>query len=546
LGNAPLPELNPMQLEACVQIREGFKDSKTILLHGVTASGKTEVYIQLIAEALKQKGQILYLVPEIALTEQLIKRLQRVFGSQVAVFHSRQNQQERAELWHHVRLGASQARVILGARSALFLPFENLNLILVDEEHENTFKQFDPAPRYHARDAAIVLASYFGSNVLLGSATPSVESYYNTTTGKYLLVEMHRRYANVLLPDIELVDLTEFVKRKRMHGHFSERLRDAIAATLAAGSQVILFQNRRGYAPIVTCTSCGHSPHCIHCDVSLTYHQHRNELRCHYCGFHRELDITCEACGNATLDPRGFGTEQIEQELRELFPNAGVGRMDLDTTRGKYGYQNIIEAFEAKETDILVGTQMLTKGLDFRDVGLVGIMNADTLLNFPHFRAHERCFQLLTQVAGRAGRTKARGQVFIQTYNPYHQILKQVSTGDYLGMFREQVYERQQFNYPPRVRLIKITFTHREFNRVQEGSEWFARTLRQAYGEYVLGPEFPPVARVRNAYHKNILLKIPAGSALHTIKNSIKRIENSFNAISQFRSIRVFYNVDYI
>lgn len=545
-GEKALPELNTSQSKALQEILHGFETQKTVLLHGVTSSGKTEVYIKLIHEALLNQGQVLYLVPEIALTEQLIRRLNAVFGSQVSVFHSRQNLQERAELWHHVRTGAAQTRVILGARSALFLPFTHLNLILIDEEHENSFKQFDPAPRYHARDAAIVLASYFKSRVLLGSATPSVESYHNVLTGKYHLVEMNKRYGNVLMPEIELVDLTDFTRRKRMHGHFTERLKDAISETLDAGSQVILFQNRRGFAPIVECSSCGHSPHCVNCDVSLTYHRKRNELRCHYCGFHRPLELTCEACGNATLDPKGFGTEQVEQELKELFPDAGIARMDLDTTRGKYGYQKIIESFEARETDILVGTQMLTKGLDFRHVALVGIMNADSLLNFPHFRAHERCFQLLTQVAGRAGRTKERGKVLIQTYNPYHQILKQVSTGDFEGMYRDQVYEREQFKYPPRVRLIKISFAHRDYNRVGEGAEWFARTLRLSYQDEVLGPEFPPIARIRNLYQKNILLKIPPERSLGKVKNGIKRIEHSFNAIAQYRSIRIFYNVDYI
>lgn len=541
-----LPELNDDQTAALGQIRAGFGQGKTVLLHGVTASGKTEVYTRLIEDTLARGQQVLYLVPEIALTEQLIRRLQAVFGSRVAVFHSRQNLQERAELWYHVQAGAEQASVILGARSSLFLPFARLGLVLVDEEHENTFKQFDPAPRYHARDAAIVLASYHKAAVLLGSATPSIESFHNAQTGKYALVTLDRRYGNVLMPEMELVDLTDAFRRKRMQGHFSERLRLAIGEALEARNQVIIFQNRRGFAPIVECTSCGHAPQCVNCDVSLTYHQYRKELRCHYCGYHRPLEPACEACGNATLDTRGFGTEQVEEELKALFPEAAVARMDLDTTRGKFGYQRIIEAFEARETDILVGTQMLTKGLDFRHVSLVGIMNADSLLNFPHFRAHERCFQLLTQVAGRAGRTRERGQVLIQTYNPYHQILQQVSKGDYQAMYSEQVYEREQFHYPPAVRLIKITLAHKEYNRVGEGADWFARSLRLRFDKQVLGPEFPPVPRIRNLYHKNILLKIPPGQGLGPTKNSIKRIENSFNAISQYRSIRVIYNVDYI
>ena len=548
-GRGPAGEaatLNPYQQKALAAIRKGFAEDKTTLLHGVTSSGKTEVYISLIRECLAREEQVLYLVPEIAITEQLIRRLREAFGSGVAVFHSRQNLQERAELWYHVRTGSEKAHVILGARSALFLPFQQLGLVIVDEEHENTYKQFDPAPRYHARDAAIVLAAYCGARVLLGSATPSVESYHNAKTGKYGYARIERRYGDVLLPDIQLVDLAVQYRKKRMQGHFSEPLRLGIQEALEGKKQIILFQNRRGFAPVVECLSCGHAPQCRHCDVSLTYHRQRGELRCHYCGYHRPLDTSCEACGNATLDTKGFGTEQVEAELHTLFPEASVARMDLDTTRGKYGFQRLIEAFEARETDILVGTQMLTKGLDFRNVALVGIMNADTLLNFPHFRAHERCFQLLTQVAGRAGRTRERGSVLIQTYNPLHQILQQVSTDDFEGMYRDQVYERRQFGYPPALRIIRITFRHREYNRVGEGAAWFARSLRMLFGEQVLGPEFPPVARIRNQYHKNILLKIPSGQGLAQTKNSIKRIEQSFNAISQFRSIRLLYNVDYI
>ncbi|MDG1573517.1 primosomal protein N' [Robiginitalea sp. M366] len=544
--SGPMPVLSPHQEAALQQVRQGFASGKPVLLYGVTASGKTEVYVRLIEEALQENRQVLYLVPEIAITQQLVHRLQRVFGRRVVVFHSRLNLMERSELWYHVQAGTEKAAVVLGARSALFLPFADLGLVLVDEEHENTFKQFDPAPRYHGRDAAIVLAGYHKARVLLGSATPSIESMHNVQKGKYALARMERRYGNVLLPDIQLVDLARQYRQKRMKGRFSEPLAEAISETLASRQQVILFQNRRGYAPIVECQSCGHAPQCPNCDVSLTFHRYRNELRCHYCGHHRALEQTCEACGNPTLDTKGFGTEQVEAELRELFPEAIVDRMDLDTTRGKYGYQKIIGAFEARETDILVGTQMLTKGLDFRHVGLVGIMNADTLLHFPHFRAHERCFQLLTQVSGRAGRTRERGKVLIQTYNPHHQILVQVSNGDYEGMYKEQLYEREQFRYPPAVRILKITFRHKEYNRVGEGAAWFAQALRQQFGTQVLGPEFPAVARIRNQYHMNVLLKIPPGQPLSPTKNSIKRIERSFNAISQYRSIRVVYNVDYI
>lgn len=538
--------LNPEQEAALETIIRDFETGKPVLLQGVTSSGKTEVYSYLIRETLAQGKQVLYLVPEIALTTQLIQRLQALFGSRVAAFHSRQNQQERAELWYHVMAGGEKASVILGARSSIFLPFGSLGLIIIDEEHENSYKQFDPAPRYHARDAAIMLASQARAKVLLGSATPSIESYFNAINGKYGYARMKRRYGGVLLPEMELVNLSDAYRKKQMKGHFSSRLREEISVALKEEKQVILFQNRRGYAPVVECHSCGHSPGCPHCDVTLTYHQRKEQLRCHYCGYHRPLETQCQACGNTTLDTKGFGTEQVQRELDTLFPGSSTARMDLDTTRGKYAYGRIIEQFEAREVDILVGTQMVTKGLDFGNVGLVGIMNADSLLNFPHFRAHERCFQLLTQVAGRAGRKDQRGRVLIQTFNPYHQILKQVSTGDYEGMYRDQLNEREQFRYPPEVRLIKITLRHREWGRVEEGASWFCKSLRMPFGKNVLGPEYPPVARIRNQYHKQILLKIPRGVPLVKTKNSIKRIERSFNAISQYRSIRVIYNVDYI
>ncbi|MEO0527915.1 MAG: primosomal protein N', partial [Bacteroidota bacterium] len=393
---------------------------------------------------------------------------------------------------------------------------------------------------------AVVLANLHQSHIILGSATPSIESFYNVKTGKYGYAAIERRYGNVLMPEMELVDLKEQMKKRRMKGHFSERLLEEITETLDTGEQVILFQNRRGFAPIVECTTCGHSPQCPNCDVSLTYHQHRKELRCHYCGYHIALQQSCLACGSPTLDTKGFGTEQVEQELNTLFPNARVGRMDLDTTRGKYGYEKIITAFEQRELDILVGTQMLTKGLDFRNVNLVGIMNADALLNFPDFRAHERSFQLLTQVAGRAGRTKKRGKVIIQSYNPYHQILKQVTTNEFETMFKEQLYEREQYHYPPINRIIKVTLKHKDYNKLNEASQWFAKSLRNILETTILGPEFPPVSRIRNQYLKHIIIKIDKGQSLIKTKNGIKRIEKSFNAISQYRAVRVIYNVDYI
>ena len=544
--NLDLKSLNEYQEEALVAILENFKNNKPTLLHGVTSSGKTEVYVKLIEDCIRANKQALYLLPEIALTTQLISRLQEYFGEKVAVYHSKYSVQERVEVWNNVLANKPKAQIVIGARSSLFMPFKNLGLVLIDEEHESSFKQYDPAPRYHARDAAIVLGNLHNANILLGSATPSVESFYNVQIGKYGYASIQRRYGNVLMPAIELVDIKEQTRKKRMKGHFSERLFEEILETLNNGEQIILFQNRRGYAPIVECTTCGHSPQCPNCDVSLTYHQHKKQLRCHYCGYHIALPLACEACGSPTLDTKGFGTEQIEQELIKMFPEAKVGRMDLDTTRGKHGYEKIITAFEQQELDILVGTQMLTKGLDFRNVNLVGIMNADTLLNFPDFRAHERSYQLLTQVAGRAGRTQKRGKVIIQSYNPYHQILKQVSTGEYDTMFKEQLYEREQHKYPPVNRIIKITFKHKDYNKLNEAAEWFTKGLRNAFGIHVLGPEFPPVARIRNQYLKNVLIKIPNGQSLIKTKNSIKKIEKSFNAISQYTSVRVIYNVDYI
>lgn len=541
-----LKSLNDDQLAALRNIKDSFDAGKVTLLHGVTSSGKTEVYVKLIAEFIKMDRQVLYLLPEIALTTQLIARLQAYFGEMVAVYHSKYNVQERVEVWNNVLGKETKARIIIGARSALFLPFQDLGLIIVDEEHESSFKQYDPAPRYHARDAAIVLGNFHGSKVLLGSATPSVESYYNAKTSKYGYAQIQRRFGNVLMPEMELVDIREQTRKKRMKGHFSERLMEEIEETLENGEQVILFQNRRGFAPILECTTCGHAPQCPNCDVSLTYHQLRKQLRCHYCSYHIAIQNNCQACGSATLNTKGFGTEQIEQELHTLFPKAKVGRMDLDTTRGKYGYEKIITSFEQQEIDILVGTQMLTKGLDFRNVNLVGIMNADSLLNFPDYRAHEKSFQLLTQVAGRAGRTKKRGKVIIQSYDPHHRILQQVTTHDYMEMFNEQLYEREQYHYPPSNRIIKITFKHKDYNKLNEAAEWFSKSLRMGFGEKVLGPEYPPVARIRNQYLKNVLLKIDRDRSLAKTKNSIKRIEKSFNAISYYRGVRIIYNVDHI
>ncbi|WP_246035878.1 replication restart helicase PriA [Winogradskyella algicola] len=543
-GDEQTKQLSDAQTEALESIKVAFETKPVTLLHGVTSSGKTEIYVKLIEEQLNLGKQVLYLLPEIALTTQLVQRLQDYFGEKVAVFHSRYSGNERVEVWQNLKNNLEKAQLVIGARSALLLPFSNLGLIIVDEEHEQSYKQFDPAPRYHARDAAIVLANLHKAQTLLGSATPSLESYFNANQGKYGFIELKTRFNNVLMPDIELVDLADKYKRKRMKGHFSDRLIEEMAETLDEGFQIILFQNRRGFSPIVECATCGNSPQCPNCDVSLTYHQYRDQLRCHYCGYHTVMPKTCQACGNATLDTKGFGTEQIEEEVKVLFPDKKVARMDLDTTRGKHGFEKIISKFEQRVIDILVGTQMLTKGLDFRHVKLVGIMNADNLLNFPDFRAHERSYQLMTQVAGRAGRTDIRGKVLIQTYNPHHNILQQVSTNAYKDMFAEQMNDRYNFKYPPIYRLIKITLRHKDYNRVNLAADWYAKSLRQVFKANVLGPEFPPISRIRNLFNKNILIKIPQNQSLSKTKEAIMKIDNSFNAVKDFRSVRVVINVD--
>jgi primosomal protein N' (replication factor Y) len=543
-GDADAKNLCEAQHKAFESIEAIFREKSVALLHGVTSSGKTEIYVQLIQKQLDLGQQVLYLLPEIALTTQLVQRLQDYFGDKVAVFHSRYSGNERVEVWHNMLNNSEKARIVIGARSSLLLPFKNLGLIIVDEEHEQSYKQFDPAPRYHARDAAIVLANLHQAKTLLGSATPSLESYFNATQGKYGLVELNTRFNNVLMPDIELVDLADKYKRKRMKGHFSDRLIEEMTETLDEGFQIILFQNRRGFSPIIECTTCGTSPQCPNCDVSLTYHQYREQLRCHYCGYNSVMLKSCQGCGNPTLDTKGFGTEQIEEEVKALFPEKKVARMDLDTTRGKYGFEKIINSFEQREVDILVGTQMLTKGLDFRYVKLVGIMNADNLLNFPDFRAHERSYQLMAQVSGRAGRTDLRGKVLIQTYNPHHNILQQVSTNDYKKMFAEQMNDRYNYKYPPIYRLIKITFKHKDYNRVNLAADWYAKSLKQVFKSNVLGPEFPPVSRIRNLYNKNILIKIPQNQSLGKTKEAIIKIDNSFNAVKDFRAVRVVLNVD--
>ncbi|MDB4047811.1 primosomal protein N' [Polaribacter sp.] len=539
-----LKVLNEFQEKALAEIKETFKEKDVTLLHGITSSGKTEVYTKLIQEVLDEGKQVLFLLPEIALTTQIIVRLQYYFGEQISVFHSKYSINERVEVWNNVLNNKPKARIILGARSAVFLPFSNLGLIVVDEEHETSYKQFEPSPRYNARDAAIVLAKIHKAKILLGSATPSLETYYNAQQNKYGFVALNRRHGNVQLPKIELINVKEKQRKKEMKGHFSDRLLTLIQEALDLKEQVILFQNRRGYSPVVECKTCGVSPECPNCDVTLTFHKFKHELRCHYCSYQRAMPNSCGACGSNTLDTKGFGTEQIELELKEIFPAFKIGRMDLDTTRGKHGYQKIIGAFEAKEIDVLVGTQMLSKGLDFENVSLVGILNADTMLNFPDFRAHERGYDMMVQVSGRAGRSKKQGNVAIQTYNPFHQILQQVSTTNYTEMYKEQLQERYQYKYPPYYRLIKITLKHRDYNKVDSGVNWLFKALYSSFGEHVLGPTAPAVARIRNQYIKNIIIKIPPKQGLTNTKNQITKIRNTFEAVADFRPIRFIIDVD--
>ena len=548
-------QLSPIQETAFQEINQSFATQNVCLLHGVTSSGKTEIYIKQIEQYIKEGKQILYLLPEIALTTQLVSRLRAYFGNQVAVFHSKYNNNERVEVWKQVLEQSPKSQIVIGARSALFLPFSNLGLIIVDEEHEQTFKQVDPSPRYHARDASIVLANLHkatrgeaelgGAKVLLGSATPSLETYFNAKSGKFGLVTVTERFGNVKMPVIELVDLKDKYFRKKMSGHFSDTLIEEIMIALSLGEQVILFQNRRGFSPVVECMTCGHVPQCQQCDVSLTYHKHKNQLRCHYCGYSMANPTNCHSCSSVHLTTKGFGTEQIQQELVELFPSAKIGRMDQDTTRGKFGFEKIIDSFKNREVDILVGTQMLAKGLDFDNVSLVGIMNADNMLYHPDFRAFERSYQMMTQVSGRSGRSEKQGKVIIQTYNPNHNTIQQVVCNDYVAMYEEQMYERQIYKYPPYFKLIKLTLKHRDFDKLKEGSMWLYQVMQQNLGIPVLGPEEPAISRIRNEYIRTIMIKIPQNHSLQGTKKTIQKMLNSFDAVSQYRSIKIVVNVDF-
>ena len=525
-ANSDPPTRNPLALEdfqinALNEIQNQFSSHDVVLLHGVTSSGKTELYIHLINQALQNGKQVLYLLPEIALTTQIINRLRKVFGDRVGVYHSKFSDSQRVEVYLKM-LSEEPFDVILGVRSSIFLPFSNLGLVIVDEEHENTFKQYNPAPRYHARDTAIVLAKQVGAKVLLGTATPAVETYFNAKSGKFGLVKMLERFSGLELPRTIVVDTRDARKRKRMKSHFSDTLLSAIENALSQKEQVILFQNRRGYAPFIECADCGWVPHCEHCDVTLTYHKYTNQLTCHYCGFGMEQMGSCLACGSTNLQPKGFGTEKVEDELSVFFPDAVIERIDLDSTRSRSSYERIISGFEQGKIDILVGTQMVSKGLDFDRVSLVGILNADNMLNFPDFRAFERSFQLITQVSGRAGRKGKQGLVIIQTAQPDHPVIKSVTGNNFFTFWEWQLAERNRFHYPPFYRLVRITLKHKDKHHLEDTAENLAKTLRHSLGENVLGPEPPIISRVQGLYILEILVKIKREQPLQRIKEFIR------------------------
>ena len=521
--------LSDVQQKAFDEIKEAFINKDIALLYGVTASGKTEIYIQLIHEVVNEGKCALYLLPEIALTTQIIERLRFHFGSQIGVYHSRLSENERAEIWKKVLDG--EIRIILGARSSVFLPFRDLGLVIVDEEHEVSYKQFDPAPRYQARDTAIFLGHLHQAKVLLGSATPSIESYYNAKAGKYALITLSQRYGTAQLPAIEIISLKTDGKQKLANPYFTPTLIKNIEEALTRKEQVILFQNRRGHTPILLCATCGYSPKCVHCDVSLTYHKSSGQMHCHYCGFREDLIHVCPACGSAHIQNKGFGTQRIEEELGYLLPDAKIARLDLDSTRSKYSFEKILNDFDEHRFDILIGTQMVAKGLDFGKVSLIGIINADSLINYPDFRAFERSFSMLSQVSGRAGRRDIQGKVIIQAYATGHRILEQVVNHDYETMFLTEVTERKSYGYPPFYRLIKIEVKHKDNLRVVECASRLAIELRQQFGERVLGPEEPLIGRIRNYYINTLLLKMERASvSISKVKEVLRNILQKYNA----------------
>ncbi len=535
--------LSDTQQQALDSIRHQFLEKEVVLLHGVTSSGKTLVYIRLIEEMIATGRQVLYLLPEIALTEQIVERLKRYFGPAIGIYHSKFSDNERAEVWKGVLQGTF--RVVLGARSSVLLPFQSLGLVIADEEHEVSYKQFDPAPRYHARDTAIALAGLHGAKVVLGSATPSIESYFNAKTGKYGLAELGSRFGKAPLPEIAIVSIAEETARKTMVSHFTSVLIDEIRLALEKKEQVILFQNRRGYTSFLLCRTCGFTPKCINCDVSLTFHKSTFKLHCHYCGYKEDVLTACPACGSVHLEQKGFGTEKVEDELSLIFPEAVIARMDLDTTRTRNGFQQILSDFEDRKTDILVGTQMITKGLDFEHLTLIGIINADSIFNYPDFRAYERSFQLLAQVAGRAGRREKTGKVIIQAHDVGHRVLQQVVENDYAGMFTTEIAERKAFAYPPFFRLIRIDVKHKDAVKAESIATRLAKGLSGAFGDRILGPQPPLVGRVRNYYIQSILIKAErVGVSIQKIKQALHDILQRFEAEKENKGMIVRVDVD--
>lgn len=536
-------ELNEAQENALKHVQQEFSDKDVVLLYGETSSGKTQIYIRLIEQMLHEEKQTLYLLPEIALTTQVIERLREYFGNQVGIYHSKFNDAERAEVWHKVLKG--EYKMVLGARSSIFLPFQNLGLIIVDEEHESSYKQYDPAPRYHARDTAIYLAHLHKAKVVLGSATPSLESFYNARTKKYGFVTLKGRFGGVQSPLIEVVSIAEETKRKTMQSHFTSVLINEITGALARKEQVILFQNRRGYTPVLLCTTCGYTPKCINCDVSLTFHKSSAKLHCHYCGYKQEVLNACPACGSTKIEQKGFGTEKIEDELQLLFENARIARMDLDATRTRNSFQLLLNDFEEGRIDILVGTQMVAKGLDFGNVTTIGIISADSMLKYPDFRAFERSFQMLSQVSGRAGRRAKQGKVVIQAYDTFHRVISQVIRNDYQEMFDTEILERRNFHYPPLYRLIQLDVKHKDLSKLVTIAASLAGILRSQFADRILGPEAPLVGRIRNYYIQTILIKVEKeGVSIQKIKDALRGILTSFDADTANKGVYVQIDVD--
>ena len=536
-------KLNEAQELALGDIREQLKEKDVVLLYGETSSGKTQIYIRLIEQMLLEDKQTLYLLPEIALTTQLIERLREHFGGQIGVYHSRFNDNERAEVWQKVLKG--EYKMILGARSSIFLPFKDLGLIIVDEEHESSYKQYDPAPRYHARDTAIFLSHLHGARIVLGSATPSLESFYNAKIKKYGFVTLKGRYGGVKSPEIEVVSIAEETKRKTMQSHFTTVLVNEIKAALSRKEQVILFQNRRGYTPVLLCTTCGYTPKCINCDVSLTFHKSSAKLHCHYCGYKQDVLQACPACGSTRIEQKGFGTEKIEDELQRIFEDAKIARMDLDSTRTRNSFQILLNDFEEGKIDILVGTQMVAKGLDFGNVSTIGIISADSMLNYPDFRAFERSFQMLAQVSGRAGRRAKQGKVIIQAYDTSHRIISQVIRGDYEEMFDTEILERRNFHYPPLYRLIQLDVKHKDPHKLAAISDSLAKVLRSQFGDRVLGPEAPLISRIRNYFIQTILIKVEKeGVSVQKIKEALQQILRNFDSQPSSKGVYIHIDVD--